>query len=524
MVRHEPADRAHEVEITVQGESPQSSTRLGDVVSWYPPEWIDGPVGRGVSIAQASCFLAASGGRDESRLGASFTRDYQASAHPDPRLMYPVSRARALFALATAYLFIVLLVTWQRGIAKPEHGTFAIFRQSYVHLARNQDLYARYPQEQGSEPRDRFKYSPSAAVLLSPLASFSYPVALLIWNLANVALLGYAVSRLVHSDRIPLALTLLLPEVLVSIQSSSSNALVAGLMLLSVALIVERKQTRAAAAIIAGAALKLFPLALCAVAMTQRQWRRFTARVVLAAVVCLLLPLAVVGPSELAFQYRSWFDLEMHDAQDVVFGLSVIRLIRTYWSTSLGNWVFQGAGLVVLIAPLLHRARWVDRDFGIQLGCSTLLFCVLFNHQTERATLVVGAAGAVVWLLSRHWSWPLVSTLVVALTGASILPYAVLWIALQFDLHARPTERLSLAPSRGYLHSTSLARVTFPARVWASEVFSRWQVLSLRVRGDARLHRAPDLLAAAFLLAALLDVVTPAHLFLSKNMWDLMSR
>lgn len=55
----------------------------------------------------------------------------------------PSIRVRPL--LVAAYLAIVIFATWQRGIASREHTTFAIFRQSWVHLSAHRDLYALGP-------------------------------------------------------------------------------------------------------------------------------------------------------------------------------------------------------------------------------------------------------------------------------------------------------------------------------------------------------------------------------------------
>lgn len=398
--------------------------------------------------------------------------------------------------LGVAYVVIALVVSWQRGVVGTEHTTLAIFRQSYVHLAAHQDLYAAYPAEQGNEARDRFKYSPSAAVLFAPLSKVPYGVALLLWNLAGVAVLFFATTRLLSPRRADLALLLLLPETLAAIQSSSSNALVAGLMLLGVGWLVSGRLVRAAGAIAVGAAIKIFPLAVAAVALTRRDRRAFCVALAMAGVLLLLLPLAVVSPSELARQYASWRLIQAGDARDLVFGLSLIRWLRGVWPTDLSNWAYQAIGCLVLLAPLLRRPRRDDTDFRLRLGCSTLVFAVLFNHQTERATLIVAAAGAAVWLVSRPASPPLFATFAIALTGASIVPYAVLWAALQCDLW------MDVRPEP-VTHSLRLSHGGW----------RRWRAM-----------RVPDLLGQALIVAALLDLATPGHAMFAWNLWDLARR
>ena len=68
------------------------------------------------------------------------------------------------------FLSLAAVATVQRGVLTRSHATFPIFRQSFIHLRAGQDLYARYPAEQGSEDRDRFKYSPTAALFFAPFA------------------------------------------------------------------------------------------------------------------------------------------------------------------------------------------------------------------------------------------------------------------------------------------------------------------------------------------------------------------
>src|SRR3979409_2702389 len=142
--------------------------------------------------------------------------------------------ARQRLWLLAIYAAGVVVATMQRGVWSRAHTTFSIFRQSFIHLARHQNLYAAYPAEQGAAAADLFKYSPSAAVLFAPLTILPFPVALLLWNVLKAGLLIYAVTRLLPSARANLALLLLAPEVFVAIQSSSSNALITALILLAV--------------------------------------------------------------------------------------------------------------------------------------------------------------------------------------------------------------------------------------------------------------------------------------------------
>jgi hypothetical protein len=425
--------------------------------------------------------------------------------------------------LAAAYLLVVLVATWQRGIASREHTTFAIFRQSFVHLRHHTDLYAIYPAEHGAAEQDRFKYSPSAAMLFAPLARVSYGAGLLVWNLVNAGLLFFAVTRLLRGRQADVALLLLLPEVFTSVQASSSNALIAALMLFAANWIGRGRMGRAAVAIAIGAAIKIFPIAVACMVTTQRHRRRFLAALALAGVALFLLPLTVVSPTELASQYASWRGIELRDALDVQFGMSFIRALRAVWLESWPNWSLQMLGIVAVLLPLSRRDRWTDTDFQLRFTCSLMLFVVLFNHQAERQSMVIAAAGCALWLASRPASAPRLACYAVALTGISVVPYAALWIVLQTELlgdgigatarHVKHimTRRPALAGTvrchgcgvRASLFQLACRRCTVLAPAWTLGVL-------------------PQVVIRTTAFMMLMDEVTPGHMFFRWNLWDLV--
>ena len=69
-----------------------------------------------------------------------------------------------------------------RHAARPS-GNFEIFRTASRHLVSGQDLYAEYP----AEHTDRFKYSPTFALLFAPFAWLPWPLALLLLEPAQRA-------------------------------------------------------------------------------------------------------------------------------------------------------------------------------------------------------------------------------------------------------------------------------------------------------------------------------------------------
>lgn len=363
--------------------------------------------------------------------------------------------------LLAVYAVGIVVATLQRGVWSLEHTTFAIFRQSFLHLVRHQNLYAAYPLEQGGAPADLFKYSPAAAVLLAPLAALPYPVALFGWNLVNAGLLIYAVTRVLPPARANLALLLLAPEAFVAIQSSSSNALVTALILLGAASYESGRLMRGNWAIATAASLKIFPLAGFILAIVQRRHRRAAIMAAIALGVVLVLPLVVVGPRELLQQYRWWMELELSDARDIVFGMSLMRQLREWWHLEAPNWLMQLVGTTFFLMPLLlRRERWDDREFRLQYLCSLLVYVVLFNHQAERQSFIIAATGAVIWFVTSPPTLERATLVALALIGVPTFPYIALWLVIQTEL-LRGT--MVPVPDAAYLAiRTRLASPAFP--------------------------------------------------------------
>ena len=337
------------------------------------------------------------------------------------------------------YVFTAVLVTVQRGILGPAHTTFKIFRQSFWHLLRGVNLYASYPLEQGLGPSDLFKYSPTAALLYGPFAVPPYSVALLGWSLLSALLLFHALRRLLAPREAVLASVLVYPDLLASMQACSSNALVAALIILAYVALEHGAQLRAAIAIVLGAAIKIFPLAALTFAVLHGRRRRFAVLFAAVVIVLLVLPLLVTTPDRLVQQYRWWSEIEHSDAADLLFGLSLMRMLRGWIGGGWPNWPLQVAGTALLLLPLaIRRDRWRDERFRMHFLASVLAYAVLFNHQAERASFVIASAGVAVWCISlppqveRRALRLLLG--IAALVGLGTLPLTAVWVVMQWEL------------------------------------------------------------------------------------------
>jgi hypothetical protein len=232
-------------------------------------------------------------------------------------------------------------------------------------------------------------------------------------------------------------------------------------------------QWRPAIAIAAGTFVKLFPVAAIVLAIFHRRRIRFA--VIFAVVVGagVALPLLLTSPARLAMQYKSWFAIEMRDAAplarygtggaDLYAGL--MGQFRVWWGVHWPNWPSQLAGVIVLLAPLaVRRSWWERRQFRVLFLASTLVFCVLFNHQSESPSYSIAIIGASIWFAVSERTWwrtALIVACIVIVNVASTdlmprtwyrewyVPYLVktiplipLWILMQLEL-------LGAIPNRG---------------------------------------------------------------------------
>jgi hypothetical protein len=351
---------------------------------------------------------------------------------------YPIS-PRAL--LYTAIGLMVLALTAQRSFFPHDHWTFWIFRASFWHLLRDQNLYARYGRH------DLFKYSPSAALLFAPIALPSFAVGLLLWNALNASVLVFAINRISKSRDAVLMLLLVIPELFVCLQASQCNALIAALIVLAFVALEKGQQVRGYLAIAAGVAIKLFPIAALSLAIFYSRRLRAALLFAMWAAILFLLPLVVTSPTMLMAQYGWWHQIEGSDA--LLRGASVMRMLQQTLGVDWPNWPVQLAGTVVLLLPLLQRDRWADERFRRAFLASLLVFVVIFNHQAERPSFIIAATGVAIWFADSSRDRYRLLMVLLSLTGLNALGYLPIWVLMQLELHGLSHQRSTRTSNAG---------------------------------------------------------------------------
>jgi hypothetical protein len=133
------------------------------------------------------------------------------------------------------------------------------------------------------------------------------------------------------------------------------------------------------------------------------------------------------------------------------------------------NWPQQLVGTVILLAPLARRRdRWGEPHFRRLFLCSLLVYCLLFNHQVERPSFVVGFTGVAIWYALSPRTGLRTALMALAFIGVPLLhsgivpwsirrelplawmvgPCLLVWIVMQLELfRGSPDPAESAAPA-----------------------------------------------------------------------------
>ncbi len=357
--------------------------------------------------------------------------------------------------LLAIYVVTALIVTIQRGVFSFPND-FAIFRASFWNLIAGRDLYVL----RLDQAHDYFKYSPTFALFFAPFAALPFVVGLFCWNLANALGIFFALKLLLPLDEAGVAQVLVFLPTLRSIQSSQSNALVAALIIYAFLSFERGWLWRGGLSVALGAVTKIFPLAAVSFALPRPDRLRAIVVTVFTTIVLLALPLLVVSPSALVAQYKSWSGLETLEAG--LYGSSVMGLVRDV-GLDWPPWPLQLIGAAIVLAALLAMvSHWNDRSLRLQFLGVVMVFCVLFNHRSERQSAVIAISGAVIWFLASEgaaWRTALFSLVyaLVVISGTDFIPdvikallppqarftipLTILWLAMLGQLAVRRPPR-----------------------------------------------------------------------------------
>lgn len=312
--------------------------------------------------------------------------------------------------IAGILILVVIAVSAQRLLLEPKtfedggieytnYNNYKIFKQSFFHLTEGKDLYQAYP----AEHWDYFKYSPAFALLMAPLAVLPDAIGLTLWNLLNALVLFFALWSFssVSVKKKLLVFTLVIIELITSLQNSQSNGLIAGLIIFAFREMEKGRAHTASLFIMTTVFIKIFGLVALLLFMFYPRKMRSIVLTAGWTAVFFFLPLLVFSWAELKAQYSSWLLILQND-HSLSTGLSVSGWLISWFG--IGNKNLQlAAGTMILLIPLIRVNYYRFLHFRYLYLSSVLIWMVIFNYKAESPTFVIAVSGVAIWFFMQKF-------------------------------------------------------------------------------------------------------------------------
>ena len=374
-----------------------------------------------------------------------------------------------LIALYVITAIIISLIQFYQGEKVFEgrsythYNNYVIFKNAYSHFINFQNPYQLWPDKQW----DLYKYSPTFALLMYPLNLLPDVIGLLIWNLLNACILFIAIMQLKNFDSKIKSIILLfvLPELIISLQNSQSNGLMAGLLIIAFNLLESQKFKFATLLITLTVFIKIFGAVAFIICLLYRERWKSAVAAVLWIILLLLLPAIFIGFQQLKIDYLYWFEMLKND-HSVSIGLSVNGFLKTWFNYTAPKLAVMIAGLLLLLIPLIRTTLYDNINFKILMLANTMIWMVIFNHKAESPTFVIAIAGAAIWYFSNSHSKLNLTLLVLAFIMSSLsptdlfpkyvrdhfinpyvlkaVPFILIWLKIEFELFTMKSKNQQL--------------------------------------------------------------------------------
>src|SRR5579872_3373024 len=270
--------------------------------------------------------------------------------------------------ILVAYIAIAVIAAAQGLLAGPkvyvpggrpyiDYNNFRIFKFSFYHLIHGKDIYQLFPDDHW----DLYKYSPAFALCFGLLSWMPDPIGLLLWNLIN-SLCLYAGIRMLpglDDERKSRILLLCLLEMLLSIQNTQSNGLMAGLTVLGFALAERRNYFLSTLCIVFSFYIKIYGALAFIFYLFYPGKLKSIGWSVFWMLLFAVLPLAVISGQQLTFLYKSWLHLLVDD-RTASTGVSVIGIMVSWFHAEGAKNVVTLVGVFLLLLPLIRIRQYRD--------------------------------------------------------------------------------------------------------------------------------------------------------------------
>jgi hypothetical protein len=277
------------------------------------------------------------------------------------------------------------------------YNNYVIFKYSFFHLLQGKDLYVLHLDEQW----DLFKYSPTFALFMGLFAYLPDILGVFLWNMLNTLVLFAAIRLLPFNKKTgTLLLWFILWELITSVQSQQSNALLAGLMIAAYCLLERGSYAMAALWLVCASLIKVYGAVGFALFLFYPDKIKFVLYTILWTALLVLAPVVVTGPHSLWLQYQSWLSLLLAD-QASNYGWSVMGILQSWFG--LGNLknAVMIIGLLLFLTPFLRFRMYKNEAYRLLFVAAMLVWVIIFNHRAESPTYIIALCGIGLWFFAR---------------------------------------------------------------------------------------------------------------------------
>ena len=277
-----------------------------------------------------------------------------------------------------------------------EFNNYLIFKGSYFHLLHGQNLYGIFPDEHW----DFYKYSPTFALLMAPMAYLPNLAGLMIWNVLNVLAVCMAVRMLPFTSRVhAILLWFIVNDMVTCLSNAQSNGLMCGLMVAAYCCLQNNKAIWATLWLALATYIKVYGAIGFCLFLFYPDKIRFVLYAIFWNVVLLALPLIVTPLHTLVWQYHNWATLLMADASTAT-GISVAGWLHSWFGID-AKGVVSVAGLALFLVPFIRYKLYRDELYKILTLAGMLVWVIIFNHKAESSTYIIAVTGVGIWYFAN---------------------------------------------------------------------------------------------------------------------------
>lgn len=298
------------------------------------------------------------------------------------------------------WVLLALVISLKHAVGATSNN-YLIFKYVFLHAKEHLNLYIPYP-----EYGDTNHYGPFFSLVIAPFAILPDYFGMLLWQLANVLFLYYAVKQLpLKKTRIIAIYLIITHELLTAMFSLQFNISITAIIILAFVYIKKEKNFWAAFVIAFGTFVKLYGIVGLAFFFFAKDKMKLIAYCIFWGMVFLVLPMLFFSPQYILQCYHDWYvslsekellNASLTSRQDISIMGMTRRIIG---DASIPNYPFLIVGIILFFIPYLRLKEYKSEIFKLTYLASTLIFTVIFSNSSESPTYIIAFAGVAIWFM-----------------------------------------------------------------------------------------------------------------------------